>query len=231
MKKYLPVVAALLIVPSVTFASWWNPISWFKVSSSTIITSSQSDQISNNQPSTISSTTTQATSSVQCVPQIITKTTSVPDSSQQTLILSLETKIASLENQLTQKNGQTNPVSSTVTTPNPQSTVILTELATLNQIDLELDNDPMQIGDVPNNTARALIGTSTLLDVLNNSKKLDGTDLFPSVTNLWYLVAGEHLQPSTSITTLHAMVQAYRRQLQAQLGIIQGVNQNMDFPQ
>lgn len=28
MKKYLLVVIALLIVPSVTFASWWNPLSW-----------------------------------------------------------------------------------------------------------------------------------------------------------------------------------------------------------
>ena len=28
MKKHLLIVSILLIVPSVTFASWWNPSSW-----------------------------------------------------------------------------------------------------------------------------------------------------------------------------------------------------------
>ena len=28
MKKYFPIIAALLIVPSVAFASWWNPTTW-----------------------------------------------------------------------------------------------------------------------------------------------------------------------------------------------------------
>ena len=29
MKKYLPIIFTVLIIPSVTFAAWWNPISWF----------------------------------------------------------------------------------------------------------------------------------------------------------------------------------------------------------
>ena len=33
MKKYLPIVSVILIVPSVSLASWWNPLDWFGSSS------------------------------------------------------------------------------------------------------------------------------------------------------------------------------------------------------
>ena len=39
MKKYLPIVTTLLIIPSVAFASWWNPTTWFSSTNTTNSTS------------------------------------------------------------------------------------------------------------------------------------------------------------------------------------------------
>jgi hypothetical protein len=60
MKKYLPIVATLLlIIPSVAFASWWNPISW---NWSALFNSPSSLQVQ-TQVQTVSTTTLPTTSS------------------------------------------------------------------------------------------------------------------------------------------------------------------------
>jgi hypothetical protein len=115
MKKYLPIIAVLFIIPSVAFASWWNPTTWF-----------QSSNVENVQPvqqmTQQFSTSTEATSTISS-PINATSTASIPAVNQSAITTSqnalhseinvltaqnnsLQSKLNAIENQLAvvQKN-------------------------------------------------------------------------------------------------------------------------------
>ena len=81
MKKYLLVVIVLSIVPSVTFASWWNPSSW-SIFSFIFHTNPQVQMISTttlpDQTPPDNSTTTTTTISIATTTEVTAATTSTP---------------------------------------------------------------------------------------------------------------------------------------------------------
>ena len=81
MKKYILIVAALSIVPSIAFASWWNPLTWNIFSSHQPNPPVQviSTTTPLNQTFTDNSTTTATTTiSVATTTEVIVATTSTP---------------------------------------------------------------------------------------------------------------------------------------------------------
>ena len=91
MKKYLPIlILCLLIIPSVTQAAWWNPLTW-----------GHKDSSSNVSEPAPQSEVAQPVVKTETEPKVVTKTITVQDPKLQTQIDSLLQQIASLtsENQ------------------------------------------------------------------------------------------------------------------------------------
>jgi len=249
MKKYIFSIAMLSIVPSVAFASWWNPTSWFgsqniqnNASSTTDeqITTLNSVIVSKDQE--IAQLEAEISSSTNQVPIIqqktITQTITVKDPKEQSDIANLTSQLAQAQTQYALCQGQLSSVASTTqatNTNNAQIKNIETELASLNQIDFEIDNDPLQNTNYSNQVS-SLVGTSTLLSVLNDSKKLDGTLLFSNAIGEWYVSTPQGspvpvIQPQTSTSSLHQFVKVYRIQLEGELESSGVVNQTMNLSQ
>src|ERR1035437_10190450 len=81
MKKYLLIIVALSIVPSVTFASWWNPLTWNIFSlhqtnpqAQIINATTSSDQTITD----IATTTATTTISIATTTEVVVATTSTP---------------------------------------------------------------------------------------------------------------------------------------------------------
>ncbi len=103
MKKYIFSIAILSIVPSVAFASWWNPATWFQSPSGE---NNQSVQQLTQQ----FSTTTEATSTISIINQSVATTSQAMLQSEINMLTmqnnSLQSKLNSIESQLAlaQKN-------------------------------------------------------------------------------------------------------------------------------
>lgn len=230
------------IIPSIAFAAWWNPADWFSSQGTQNMTSSTTDQVSAlnaviaDKDQEIAQLEAEIASSTGQAPVIqqktITQTITVKDPTEEADITNLTTQLAKAQTQYALCQGQLSAADSATPSTNTNSTQIKsieTELGILSQIDFDIDNAPLQL--VGNNApANSLTGTTTLISVLNNSVKLDGTPLFPNVVGVWY-VTSLGLQPTTSTSTLHAVVQAYRTQLQGELEADGGVDENMNLSQ
>jgi hypothetical protein len=229
-------------IPSIAFAAWWNPIDWFSDQTTQNIASSTTDQVSalnaviTSKDEEIAQLEAEVASSTGQAPLIqkktVTQTVTVKDPTEEADIANLTTQLAKAQTQYALCQGQLSSASSAANTTNANSAQIKsieTELGVLSQIDFDIDNAPLQL--VGNNASgNSLTGTTTLISVLNNSVKLDGTPLFPNVVGEWY-VTSLGLQPTTSTSTLHAVVQSYRTQLQGELETDGGVNENMNLSQ
>lgn len=248
MKKYLPIATILLIIPSVAFASWWNPSSWFSSQNAQNNASSTTDEqiatlnsviVSKDQEiaqleAEIASSTGQAPIVQQ---KTITQTITVKDPKLQSDIANLTSQLAQAQTQYALCQGQLSSVASTTQTTNTNNAQIKsieTELASLNQIDFYIDNDPLQSSNY--SVLDPLVGTSTLVNLLNNSKKLDGTMLFSNSIGEWYVATPQGsptpmLAPQTSTSTLHQFVKVYRIQLEGKLESAGVVNQTMNLSQ
>jgi hypothetical protein len=243
-------------IPSVALAAWWNPADWFGgQSAGNNATSTSGDQVSAldsiiaGKDQEIAKLEAEIASSTGQAPIIqqktIMQTVTVKDPTEESDIAGLTTQLAKAQTQYALCQGQFNSVSSatqaSTNTTNANSAQIKSiegELATLSQIDFEIDNDPLQNVGV-SNLVNPLVGTSTLLNVLNNSMKLDGTMLFSNVTGDWWIAIPAvmsnsplaDLQPQTSTSTLHQIVKSYRIQLEGELEADGGVNENVNLPQ
>ena len=248
MKKYIFAIAALSVIPSVALASWWNPSSWFGSQNIQNNASSTDNQISTfnaiivskdqeiaQLEAKISSSTNQAPIVQQ---KTITQTVTVKDPKEQSDIVNLTSQLAQAQTQYALCQGQLSSVASTTQATNgnnAQIKSIETELASLNQIDFEIDNDPIQNTSY-SNQANSLVGTSTLLSVLNDSKKLDGTMLFSNSIGEWYVGTPQGslvpvIEPQTSTLSLHQFVKVYRIQLEGELESDGVYNQTMNVTQ
>jgi hypothetical protein len=247
MKKYIFSIAMLSIVPSVAFASWWNPTSWFGSQNVQNNASSTDEQISalnsiiTSKDQEIVQLEAEIASSTNQVPAVqqktITQTITVKDPKEQSDIANLTSQLAQAQTQYALCQGQLSSVASTTqatNTNNAQIKSIESELANLNRIDFYIDNDPLQ--SLNYSVPDPLVGTSTLVNILNNSKKLDGTMLFSNTIGEWYVASpqnadGPVLEPQTSTSTLHQMVKSYRIQLEGELESDGVVNQTMNLSQ
>lgn len=98
MKKSI-LVGLLFLTPYIAYASWWNPGTWFPTTT-----------VVSNVPVTVP---------VVCDPKIVTKT--ITDPNDKATIKSLEADIASLKEQVAERNPATKSLGSIVI-PSPQST-------------------------------------------------------------------------------------------------------------
>jgi uncharacterized coiled-coil protein SlyX len=248
MKKYIFTIAILSIVPSIAFASWWNPSSWFSSQN----TQNNASSTTNEQIATLNSVIVskdqeiaqleaKISSSTNQTPIVqqktITQTITVKDPKEQSAIANLSSQLAQAQAQYALCQGQLSSVASTTQTTNTNSAQIKSiesELALLNQIDFYIDNDPLQ--SLNYSVPDPLVGTSTLVNVLNNSKKLDGTMLFSNSIGEWYVSTPQGaptpmLAPQTSTSSLHQFVKVYRIQLEGELESAGVVNQTMNLSQ
>lgn len=92
------------------------------------------------------------------------------------------------------------------------TSAITNKLAELNQIDFHIDNDPMVFDAYQ--PASILTGTSSLLNVLNTSKRIDGSSLFVSPRGNWYISYPSFIPNSYN---LHKTVSDYRQVLKDEL--------------
>ncbi len=243
MKKYFIAPIGLAFIPSIAFAAWWNPTTWFS-QSSVSVTASSSETVAltetiNQQNTEISQLQVELASTTSQTPTVITKTTTqtVKDPTEEADITSLTQQLAKAQTQYALCQGQlssasTNTQSATTAsaTNNAKIQGINEELAALTQIDFDIDNAPLQFNG--NNTAvNGLTGTTTLLSVLNSSMRLDGTPLFPNTLGEWYVTATAGLQPTTSTSTLHSTITAYRNALEGQLQSLGAVTNTMNISQ
>ena len=108
MKKYIPVITVLLIIPSVTFAAWWNPATWFPQET---IQSKSSSADANNQNllNRISElekkVDEQGTQGVSTTPTVISSSSN-SDTILQEKVDSLTSSVSSLQSKLSSVQGQ-----------------------------------------------------------------------------------------------------------------------------
>lgn len=123
MKKTLLYIAvfASVLVPSVTFASWYNPFSWFKKPETTIIAPAE----------TIPTSVATTTPAILSTPKpIITNTITVTDPKLQSQINTLEQQNATLQSQLISLTAQYNSLVSQNTSLNSQIATLQTNTQT-----------------------------------------------------------------------------------------------------
>lgn len=118
MKKYAPLVAvAVLVIPSVAFAAWWNPFTWFQSSNTDLTQPVQQRTAEQSATENSTNITTNLGNIASSVPvsttQVTGQTTTKNNSQLQSEINvltvnnnSLQSKLANIESQLTaaQKN-------------------------------------------------------------------------------------------------------------------------------
>ncbi|HVX90469.1 MAG TPA: hypothetical protein VHC20_02410 [Candidatus Paceibacterota bacterium] len=204
MKKLaLPLLAlGVFIVPQVTFAAWWNPLTWFHSENAYEMSAEQTDSAP---ASTISTTSDSATAKeADANPDSKTEIASL-----QAEINSLNKENTSLRSQLAQAQKDANSCSVTQSQPtgsqdaedDSQATAIRVELAKLDQIDTQLDT----------------YTDDAVLDILNNSTKLDGKSLFGRPPRSAYSYWRAIDLSKVSTYTLHELVNDYRSELKIEL--------------
>ena len=240
MKKYFIAPIVLAFIPSIAFAAWWNPTTWFG-QTSVSVTASSSEIVAltntiNQQNTEISQLQAELASTTSQAPTVITKTTTqtVKDPTEEAAISSLTQQLAKAQTQYSLCEGQLSSASTntqtTATNSNSNSAQISSvegELAALDQINFDINNAPLQL---VGNEANTVTGTTTLISVLNNSMKIGGAPLFPNTVGEWYITSSG-LTPQTSTSTLLGIVQTYKQQLEDQLQALGGVTNTMNMTQ
>jgi hypothetical protein len=179
--KWIVFSLGLFALPLTASASWWNPGTWFENAPS-IVSTPKSVQAATSTPSQIVYIPVQSTSTSQCTPQVIIKTISVSDPSQQTLIQNLQSEVASLESQLAQPSKQSTipPVIETISSNDSQVKALKSELASLDEI-LSLINNYNTSTD-PNKMQDLLSAMDSVVDINGNRVFNDESFLPASAT-------------------------------------------------
>ncbi len=193
-------IITLLIFPSISFASWWQPQTWC-TSEIKYITVERIVE----KPVEVEKIIEKPVEKI--VPKTITVTKTVTDPVQTEKILFLTAQVEDLKRQLA--GSEAKITTSKVSTEDAdQARKIKIKLAQLDQLDFRLDN----------------LTTAAALDSINTTTRLDGSKLIdPNKLNVSGLLIGQNgtLGNIPDVNLIHRIIDGYRKQLKVELEVYQ----------